>query len=415
MSWVPMGESSRPQSNERVMEAKSQTPDGSPDAAQSADSDKSAEAGGAGPGPDGAVDPTDERMPRQWHSLRRRMHAWWEGDEAPELSDLEVEPPAAEDGLESSFDNPLLARLHAWWEGYEPEALEEAGPPIPLPDPEPERPNEPEFDEAGWSDTRIAAAHLIWGEGFISPGGAEHVLDMVNPMRLDPSMSVLDLSAGTGGSTRLVSETFGTWVTGMEGSVRVTRRGMWLSEKAGISRKAPVIHYDPESLELPAGKYDCVHARESFFVTRRKTDLLKEIVGTLKSGGEVAFTDFMLRAAELDSGALRTWAKGEPVPPHPWSIEEVLQALSELKVDLRVKEDITEEYRALVVVGLEALGARVKRLGGIDRRLGEALIAEAELWARRVTVLESGDLRVFRFYARKLEMDNDGVRTMSDW
>jgi len=108
-------------------------------------------------------------------------------------------------------------RFMAWWEGYDlkrparratgdegaagGEATPAAGPGL---------------DRQGrplWSATRLDVAEKLWGEGFVSPGSEDYLPTLVKPLGLNPAMSVLDLGAGLGGTTRLMAKQFGAWVS----------------------------------------------------------------------------------------------------------------------------------------------------------------------------------------------------------
>ena len=119
----------------------------------------------------------------------------------------------------------LRARLHAWWEGEE-----YASDGTPSGDAKP-RPSSEDLleDLAGteidvpfidpamiWSAERRDLVQLLWGDGFIWPGGKEYVYDLVNAFALTPAQSMLELGSGLGGGTRAVVEKFGTYVTGRE-------------------------------------------------------------------------------------------------------------------------------------------------------------------------------------------------------
>lgn len=345
-----------------------------------------------------------------------------DGAEPPEQDADPAETTAGEAGGQAEIQHkkvPLLSRLQAWWDGSDV-VLEEADPESEDIQPKEESESDEDsdnyavLDATNWSPQRAEAAEMVWGTGFVGPSGAQEILDMVKPMGLDPSKSILDLSAGLGESSRLVAQTFGTWVTGMEASPTLAAQGNQKSVMAGLSKKAPVKQYDPETLDLDGNTFDCIFAREAFFTVKAKAQLIETLVGALKTHGELAFTDLLLRESDLKSDAIKKWKKGESVEPHPWSIDEALEALRSHHLDVRVNEDITESYRALVVKGLERLISTNRRRKRVDEQLGETLMAEAELWARRIEAFDSGDLRVYRFLARKLELGND-IKGMSDW
>jgi len=314
----------------------------------------------------------------------------------------------------------LRARLNAWWEG------EELDPAVPMAEPAPEPGSLDvvaaadletlhQLDAAGWSVGRMVAAQMVWGQDHTRPGGTKIAMEMVKPVGLDPSMSVLDLSAGMGATARLFAKSMGAWVTGMEPSKTLAEQGMEKSVMAGLSKKAPIKSYDPEELTLPERAYDCIFAREAFFTVKQKARLFKVVTAALKSKGELVFTEFMLRSPGLETEAIRRWTEGEPVPVQPWALDEVLEELRKHRLDIRVTEDITTDYRNLIVRALEALIERHRTMSRVDHEIGQHLLAEAELWTRRVEAFDSGDLRVYRIFARMPVLDGGGPRTMSNW
>ena len=66
----------------------------------------------------------------------------------------------------------------------------------------------------------------LWGDGFSSPGEAEHVMMLVKPLGLNETMGVLDLNPGLCGSTRVIADSTGAWVTGLEADADLAAAGM---------------------------------------------------------------------------------------------------------------------------------------------------------------------------------------------
>jgi SAM-dependent methyltransferase len=300
---------------------------------------------------------------------------------------------------------PLRVRLKAWWEGHELEVRTKARPGTGK-QAAPEQ--EPDFER--WSEPHIEFLQSVWGEGFVTPGGETHLLKLVKPFGLNPAMSVLDIGAGLGGAARVMAKTFGVWVSGLERQAALAKLGQGLSVKAGLEKKAPIAHFDPETFDGNAKSYDCIFAKESFFAFKQKDRLMKTIEKLLKDTGHVLFTDFMLAEPGLNTPAIETWKANEPEPPAPWAMEQYVEALTDCRLDVRISEDITADFQRAVT---EGWAARLGNLGGgeVDKRLAPLLVEEVELWTRRIKALESGDLRVCRIYAIR-----KGVgRLMSDW
>lgn len=303
---------------------------------------------------------------------------------------------------------PLRTRLYAWWEGTDPDVPGDAAATTLVVD--------AVVDDPVWSEQRAAVAQLIWGEDATEPGGPARTWDMVRTMGLDSSNTLLDMSAGLGGAARLIAKQSGAWVTGMEPSKTLARQAMARSSAAGMAKRAPVQYYDPETLELPARTFDAVVARDVFFTSKNKEALFATIAESMKGGGQIVFTDYLLREPGLERDeAVSEWIEAEPVRPSLWSVEEVVHYLRTIGLAVRVTEDITQEHRAQIVEGMAALQAKREGLHKLDKSVADVLIAEAEHWARRVAVLDAGSVRVYRIYARKPDLGDGPARTLSDW
>jgi cyclopropane fatty-acyl-phospholipid synthase-like methyltransferase len=323
-------------------------------------------------------------------------------------------------GSERPRARRLMRRLSAWWDGVE--AAEDMAAQTascgaaPIPD-APQAETDPEYfkpDDSAWSPARLAAAELILGADCRSPFPTWHVLDMVKPLALDSSKTLLDLSAGMGEAARAITEKFGVWVTALDPSRVLAKEGMKRSTEADLAKKAPVQSYNTEALELPERAFDCVLAREVFYTVREKNRLYEVIFNTMKSAGEMVFTDYVLREPGLDTPDLRAWMESEPVTPHLWTKDQHIHALRRLIFEVRTAEDVTAPYRDMIVSTLDELRSN-KALWATARQTGETFMNEVELWARRAQVLESGDLQVYRFFVRKPVMDDGRMRTMSNW
>ncbi|MBM3537302.1 MAG: methyltransferase domain-containing protein [Alphaproteobacteria bacterium] len=292
-------------------------------------------------------------------------------------------------------------RLHAWWEGYYVDP--EIDPNLEAPPTAP--PTEEAVNDDKWSAPRIKIAELIWGDGFTFPGGVDHVIHMVKPMTLNSAKSMLDIGCGLGGTTRAIAKTFGTWVVGMEASPFLAKQGMLYSEKAGLAKKAPIQLFVPETLELPPKKYDAICIRNVFVGLSDKKPLLTAAARALRPGGCLLISDFAISQLDANSPAFRRWADGEETPQRLCTLEDFRTYCTGLRLDLRVAEDMTPEFRELVVKGWANL-AEVMEGKSLDPEEARGLAQELQLWQRRLAAFASGELRVIRIFGIK---GSDGV------
>lgn len=346
-------------------------------------------------------------------TLRNRFVAWWEGYELdpqpePDADETAAEEESAnEDSQPSRFDL-FRERFMAWWEGREygeetsaedeerlPLQSDSQAPVKPL-----ELPPEKKARTVIWTPERIKIAERVWGAGFTSPGGEDYILKLVGPLALKPERSVLDLGAGLGGPARAMVGAFGVWVTAMEPSEVLAAQGMEESTRAGMAKKAAVVSYDPESVELRRKGFDCVFAKETFFTVVNKRRLFGTIAKSLKKDGQLLFTDYLLAKSDPMRPEIQNWITYEPVPPELWSIKQTRECLENLKFEIRVEEDISDEVSYLVLKAWRTVLSTLKP-GHLRPELGEALVDEAEMWLHRAAVLASTEVRVYRVHAFK--------------
>ena len=301
----------------------------------------------------------------------------------------------------------LRTRLHAWWYGYDVAGRDKAAAAgaqaaaAAALTPQPRDPTKPDpdagrldrFGKPLWSATRIDVAEKLWGKGFIGPGAEDYVPDLVKPLGLDKTMSVLDLSAGLGGITRMMARHFGAWVTGLELSPALAARGADYSRKSDVAKHAPISHYDPNFLALDR-KFDAVFAKEIFFCMDMEK-ILTQIRGHLKPHGQLLFTDYLI-SDDIKVEGLGGWAEAEKLAPCPWGPGETAACLKSLGFDLRIALDMTDVQRKLIMSKLAEFHSFLSERD-LDHDTKMAVTEEVALWARRAEALKHG-LKLYRVH-----------------
>lgn len=302
---------------------------------------------------------------------------------------------------------PFRMRLKAWWDGNDLEVRRKqrktgAGTASAA------APVRPPYER--WNEAHLELLNAVWGEGRVTPGGDDYILHLVKPFGLNPAMSLLDLGAGLGGASRLMAETFGVWVTGVERVQVLAEAGMEISKQAGLEKKAPINVFDPDKFDMRAKSFDCIFSKEMLFTMENKERVLQMIELMLKDQGQFLFTDYIVDPA-VDTGALvEAWSKDEPDEPFLLTADDYQRALTEMKLEIRISEDITTEFRDLIVQRWTDYISQGEGKG-VDDRLASALVEEVELWTRRVQILDSGALKLYRFYTLKKTRSS----LLSDW
>lgn len=326
---------------------------------------------------------------------------------------------------------PLKIRLKAWWNGYDPAEVERLlrahnrkkaekaarraekrgidnsvnAHDIELP-----------FDP--WDDRRAEVAQYIWGEGYCGPGGPEHIVSISKLLALSPEQSLLDVGARLGGPARTLAEKFGVWVTGFEDSQRLADLANDKSHMAGMAKKVSVNHYDPETIESFERKFDRAFSKEALFTIENKKGLIEAVERHLKPSGLFLLREFVLADdrgfSDPDFKEWRDAEAGQARKPYMVTSHGLAEIIKDAGLNVRVNEDVTDEYVRLVNhgwVGADKVAESLAQRDDADELL-MTLLSEAEFWSRRVRLMEMGLLRVWRVLASKRA---DKPSMLSDW
>ncbi|MBT3811113.1 MAG: class I SAM-dependent methyltransferase [Rhodospirillaceae bacterium] len=291
-----------------------------------------------------------------------RFRRWWNGDRAPISGDGSV---SAEPGAEG-----------------DPEAITR---------------DSPEDTGLAWTEKRVSFCRRLWAisdedNEMVEPGGARYIDTLLQPAALNSSKSALDLSAGLGGGVRRMVGGLGLWVTASDPDRELVGRAQKLSVRRGLAKRAPITVYDPDTLELPENKFHAVLLRERLFRMRDKQAVLKTIRMSLKTGGSLIMTDFVL--ATDKSGAsdpVTAWTARETEAPHLWTMEACRDVLEGAGLQVRSFEDASTRYRQMILAGWAQFIDGLKR-EELTRDFVNTMMREAEYWVRLERALGSGEL-----------------------
>ncbi|MEC9268156.1 MAG: methyltransferase domain-containing protein [Pseudomonadota bacterium] len=301
---------------------------------------------------------------------------------------------------------PFHIRFQAWWEGEEPNALL-----IRKYGTAPENPlaiqvdDEAGDDETGlvWPKGRINFCRRLWEldekDEVVHPGGADYTSWLMKPMNLNHEMSSIDLSAGLGGGTRKTAKSLSTYIDGYEIDPELAALAQELSVKHGMERRAPVSVYNPDELDLPARRFSGVLCRERAYRFRRKDLFLKTAFNSLRPRGHFILTDYVVvNPSDADHPTIRAWMSREPGEFDLWTAEEYRKYMVNLGMDMRITEDETDEYRAMLLQAWSRFVAGLSKQD-LTRDFINDMMREAEYWLMLIRALESGKLRYYRYHA----------------
>ena len=252
--------------------------------------------------------------------------------------------------------------------------------------------------EDEYDSTLIAMLELIWGEGFLSPGGPEAVGKIVSGLDLDGKL-VLDIGCGIGGVDIVLARDFGARVIGLEIEADLVRRARERVARAGLADSIDCRLSSPGPLPLADGEADIVFGKDSWIHVEDKKAFFAEVFRVLKPGGVLTAADWT-RSDQPYGTDMEYFFEMEGLTYHMATLAEYGDILRNQGFTSIVLADISAEYRA------EAHREHDAMRGPLKQRMADLLGAGkqahfVENWRAMTVVLDRGELRPARFRAVK--------------
>ena len=257
----------------------------------------------------------------------------------------------------------------------------------------------PAFDSP-WTQLRLEIAESLWGEGCLLPGGTDEVLRLAVPLGVSAKSSLLLLGAGGGGPTVRLAGELGVWVTAYEADPVLAAMAARRVQRAGLAlaKRATVQAWDPAAPSFRPRAFHHAIAIEALRAARPDA-AVAALAQALRPSGQLAVMETVADPAlNRADPALRTWCRLERRDPPPAGTAWLTGALERAGFDIRVVEDISARQIRQTMTGWKRLVRQLRADRPTPLRAA-AMVAEAELWLRRVQMLRAGQLRLMRWHA----------------
>ncbi len=244
----------------------------------------------------------------------------------------------------------------------------------------------------------LAMLELIWGAGFLSPGGPAAVDEIVEGLDLAGKL-VVDIGSGLGGVDMHLARQHGARVIGMEIAAPLVAHAKARVAAAGLSDRVDLRHCAPGPLALDDASLDVVFSKDSLIHVADKDAAFHDYGRVLKPGGRLAMSDWM-HGPEPYSKDMEYWFEMEGMSYHMRPLDFYAGALEAAGFAEIEVADTSADYRSLC----DAEYAQMK--GPLRDRMAVLLGAETrdhfvENWRAMTVVLHKGELRTGRVRARK--------------
>jgi len=244
--------------------------------------------------------------------------------------------------------------------------------------------------ESEYHDNMVKMLELIWGEGYMAPGGPGNVAKLL--AGTDPEGKlVLDIGCGIGGPSMDMVRLHGAQVVGIDLEAPLVDRARLAARTAGLQEHCTFQCVRPGELQFPDKSFDIVVSSGAVTQTDDKAFMFDEIFRVLKPGGYFSCYEWM-GDGTAHSDDMRYWIEVEELTYDFKTLEDygrllVSSGFSEVDVS-----DASDWYRA------EARREYELIRGDLYQSMVELLGQQdadhfVEDWRAMVIVIDSGEMR----------------------
>ncbi len=242
-----------------------------------------------------------------------------------------------------------------------------------------------------YDDKLVALLEVLWGEGYLSPGGDHETALVLDGLDLR-DMRVLDLGCGTGGCALFIASEFGAAeVVGIDVEAGVVEKAIDNATAAGLNDRVSFVQIEPGPLPFADDQFDLVFSKDSIVHIPDKHALAHELFRVLAPAGVFAASDWMSGSDAPPSPALQHYQELEGLGFGLASPDTYFSALRSAGFEQVSYVDRTAWLAARSHVELEDLDGRLRP--EIEARVGRAFLDhEVEVWTALCAVFDTREL-----------------------
>jgi len=259
-----------------------------------------------------------------------------------------------------------------------------------------------ENEEIEYHNALITMLEMIWGAGFLSPGGAEEVALLLSGEDIRDK-KVVDIGCGIGGIDVLLARDYGaSHVVGVDIEQPVLDRSIALTENQDLSDKITYQLVEPGPLPFEPASFDVAFSKDAMIHIPDKESLFDDVYRILKPGGLFVASDWMRRDENPPSPEMVHYVKSEGLSFGMASPERYEKSLAKAGfVDIKLR-DRNAWYSVLSRKEYQQMKGPM--YPQIETTLGREYADQyVETWRSMNVVLESGELRPGHLRAIKPE------------
>jgi phosphoethanolamine N-methyltransferase len=254
---------------------------------------------------------------------------------------------------------------------------------------------DPEYD-----DTAIRFLEVVWGPGYLSPGGSDEVDRVIAGLEL-AGKTALDIGCGTGGITVHVARKLNlAHITGFDVEAPVIAAAQKRARTEGLAHCTNFVQAPPGRLPFVDSSFDLVFSKDALIHVADKEALFVDVFRVLRPGGVFAASDWLIGHDGVPTPAMQDYLAAEGLSFGMASAQRYRSAMAQAGfVELQTTSR-NVWYRAQAAIELERLRGPLN--DAAVAAVGEAYVAKnIRTWEAMRRVLETGEHCPTHLRARK--------------
>lgn len=251
-----------------------------------------------------------------------------------------------------------------------------------------------------YGENLVGMLEIVWGEGFLSPGGPEEVARLIDGVDL-AGKRVLDIGCGVGGiDVLLATRHRARHVTAIDVEETVLAIARRRAAAKGLGDSIEFVKVAPGPLPFPDAAFDVVFSKDSIVHVPDKHALMAEVFRVLRPNGRFVASDWLIGHDGEPSAAMATYIAAEGLDfgmASPARYRDAMRTAGFTDIELVNRN---RWYREMAKTELESMKGRL--YDEAVRRLGRDFVDHnIAIWERMIPVLDSGEHCPHHLRARK--------------
>ncbi len=244
-----------------------------------------------------------------------------------------------------------------------------------------------------YADDLVDGLELIWGDGFLSPGGSEEVARLLEGIDVEGKV-VLDIGCGLGGpSCALVEQHGAEHVIAIDIEEPVIQKARKRASGRNLEGRIDFKVVSPGQLPFDDSSFDLLFSKDAFIHVEDKSALFRECHRVLRDGGWIVLSDWFCGNQPF-SPEMESWLEREAqdVTFHITTLESTASVLPNVGFTNVTSVDRNDWYSTYTREELARLSGPLR--DKFVTRFGEQ---ETQYWIdgirKRMEVVDQGHLR----------------------